>query len=207
MFEGCGGCCLGLLLIPLLCCALVGCAVIYVYTEGPEPPLSGNFKPQQAEAQSFQTAIDNAATMAGNQGWFYIQFNQRELSSWLALKGEDFAKEHDRSFPFKNVQVELADDKMTFYGELSRYRLKLPLRVVIKPGVDKQGQLDLKIDSVDFGGLRLPGFILDSVTNVLEDALMQPLKDRLDQTGRSYTLYEPSLNVSNGAFGIQGTAQ
>lgn len=207
MFEGCSGCCLGLILIPLLCCVLVGCAVIYVYSEGPEPPLSGNFKPQLAEAQTFQNVIDSAANQAVTQNWFVIQFNQRELSSWLALRGEDFAQEQDRSFPFENVQVKLEDGDMTFYGELSRYRLTLPLQVVIKPGVDKQGQLDLKIDSVDFGGLSLPGFILDGVTNVLEDALMQPLQDQLDQTGRSYALYEGSLSVDNGSFAVQGTVK
>jgi len=207
MFEGCSGCCIGLILIPLLCCALVGCAVIYVYSEGPEPPLSGTFKPQQAEAQAFQTAIDNAGNMAASQGWFYLQFGQRDLSSWLALKGEDFAAEHDRRFPFKNVQVKLDGGEMIFYGELSRSRLKLPVRVVMKPGVDKQGQFDLKIDSVDFGGLSLPGFILDSVTNVLEEALMQPVQDKLDQSGRSYSLYGPSMSVDNGTFAIQGTVQ
>src|SRR5512145_2884839 len=132
MIEGCGGCCLSLILIPLLCLAIVACGVIYVYTNGPEPPLSDRFKASSTDAQAFDAELQRAASQA-TSGWFYMQFTERQLSSWLALKGQDFAEEHDRSFPFEKVQVKLDGGKMIFYGELARYSINLPLRVTIKP--------------------------------------------------------------------------
>ncbi|MBI5959827.1 MAG: hypothetical protein HY866_13890, partial [Chloroflexi bacterium] len=204
MIEGCGGCCLSLILIPLLCLAIVACGVIYVYTNGPEPPLSDRFKASSAEAQAFDTAIQNAAnqitTGSFDGGGFVIQFDQRQMSSWLTLEGQDFAEDHDRSFPFENVQVKLDGGKMIFYGELARYRLNLPLRVTIKPDIDKDGKLKLKVESADFGGLNLPGVLLKEITRVLEDALMQPI----DDLGYSYTLFEQTLVIEDGVFSMQG---
>jgi hypothetical protein len=206
MFEGCGGCCLGLIVIVLLCCALAVCGVIYVATSGPVPPLSDHFKPIQAEAQAFEAALQNAANQAATGSWdngaFYITFTERQMSSWLALEGEQFAQDHDRRFPFENVQVKLDGGKMIFYGELGQSRIKLPLRVTIKPAIDSDGQLELKVESADFGGLQLPGVLLQEITRVLEDALTQPV----DDLGRSYTLFKETLVVDDGTFAVQGRA-
>lgn len=198
MFEGCGGCCLALILIPVLCCVMVACGVIYVYNNGPEPPLK-NFKPKQADAQAFDAEIQRATAQAAS-GWFYVNLTEQQMSSWLALKGENFAHTQNQKFPFKNVQVKLDNGKMIFYGELSRYSLKLPLRMTIKPGVDSKGKLSLKIETVDFGGLSVPGVLLKSVTRTLEDALVQPI----EASGHTYSLFAPTLVVANGVFQVQG---
>jgi uncharacterized protein YpmS len=190
-----------LILIPLACIALVACALIFVATAGPEPPLTDNFKPTTAEAAAFDAQINSATNDAQWSGGFTLTFAERQISSWMALEGEAFAEEHDYSFPFENVQVGLEDGELTFYGELKRGAVKVPVAVIVEPQVDRVGHLDFKIKTVDVGGLRLPGALLDSVTGQLKDKIRKPLED----VPGDYILNPASLAVETGVFVVQGS--
>lgn len=202
MFESCGGCCVALVVVPLLCCVLVVCGAIYVTTSGPEPPLSDRFRPSQAEADAFDYQIDTATNNARATGQFTLTFTERQISSWMALEGERFAEENDiGDFPFENVQVGLDDGEMTFFGDLAfGGGVHLPVEAVIEPSVDRAYHLDLDITSVDFGGLKLPGALVESVTDQLEEKLIQPIED----IGADYVLDPNSLRVQDGAFRVNG---
>jgi hypothetical protein len=201
MLEGCGGCCLTVVVIPLLCCGLLIGGVIYIYATAPDPPLTDNFKANLAEAQAFEAELARATNRATTQGVFDLNVNERYLSSWMALEGEDFADEHGHSFPFKNVQVGLDDGQITFYAELDRTDLiKLPLEVVLEPTVDDQGQLKFEIKEAHLSGLRVPNVILENVTGQFEDRLVQPF----DDLPGNYYVYENSIVVEDGAFILQG---
>jgi hypothetical protein len=201
MFESCGGCCVALVVIPLLCCALVVCGLIYVASTAPDPPLSDNFKANPAEAAAFDGQINLARNNAASGlGGFTLTFTERQISSWLALQGETFADEHDISFPFDNVQMGLEDGEMTFYGEVGTGRAKIPLEVVIKPEVDRANHLDLNVESVKFLGLKLPGALVDSVINQLEEKVIQPIED----VGTDYVLDPFSLSIRDGVFSVNG---
>jgi hypothetical protein len=199
MIEGCKGCCIAIFLIPVLCCALVTCAVIYVYTSGPIPPLSDRFQPSAADAQAFDNAITAASNDAQYSRGFTLLFSERQLSSWMALEGKQYADQNGYSFPFTKVQVGLNKGNMTFYGELTRSGLKLPVEVVIKPEVDGAGKLKLSITSVNIGGVKVPDFVLKTVTRELEDKLIGPI----DQAG-NYVLDPTSLSVNGGIFTVRG---
>jgi hypothetical protein len=199
MIEGCKGCCVAIFLIPVLCCALVACAVIYVYTSGPEPPLSSHFKPNAADALAFDNAIAAARNDAQVSRGFTLFFSEKQLSSWMALEGKQFADANGRSFPFTKVQVGLDNGNMTFYGELTRSSLTLPVEVIIKPEVDGAGKLKLAITSVDIGGVKAPDFVLKTVTRELEDKLISPF----EQVG-NYVLDPSSLSVNGGIFTVRG---
>ena len=198
--DHCSGCCLAIILIPLLCIALVACMVIYVISNAPDAPLSGHFSPSQAEAQALDSEIARATNQATSQGWFSLKFTERELSSWMALKGQDFADTHGYSFPFKDVQVGLSGGSMKFYGKLNYGRLSVPVLVTVKPKIDSAGQMAFDITSVDLGGVKAPDFVLKSVTRQLQDVLIQPF----DDLPGSYYLYQETLDVGNGSFAVQG---
>lgn len=200
MFEGCGGCCLAVILIPLLCVAVAACGIVYAATQGPEPPLSENFTASVADAQAFDTAINAATRDAQNTRGFTLTFNERQISSWLALEGEQFAEEQGSTFPFKNVQVGLDAGEMIFYGELQLSRIRLPLAVAIKPEVDRAGHLDFEITDADVGGIAAPTFALKVVTGQLEDKLVKPL----DDLQGDYVLDPNSLWVQDGVFSVRG---
>ena len=196
----CGGCCFGLTLILIVCCVVVGGTAYLVSTQGPQPPLSDNFKPSYPDAQAFQVAINNATSLAGSQGWFYLTFNQQQMSSWMALNGADFAAQHGHDFPFKNVQVKLDDGAMTFYGELGRSRLTIPLEATVTPKIDSAGKMTLDITSLNLGGLKVPDAVLSSIRTQFEDVLLQPF-DNLPGTP---FFYRESLNITGGTFNVQG---
>jgi uncharacterized protein YpmS len=199
MIEGCKGCCVAIILIPVLCCVLVACAAIYVYTSGPEPPLSSRFKPNAADAQAFDNAITSAQNDAQISRGFTLFFTEKQLSSWMALNGKQFADEHGHAFPFTKVQVGLDNGDMTFYGELTRSNLKLPVEVIIRPEVDGAGKLKLAITSVNIGGVKTPDFVLKTVSRALEDRLAGPF----EQVG-NYVLDPASLSVDGGIFTVRG---
>jgi uncharacterized protein YpmS len=194
MFEGCRGCCVSLVLVPLLFCALSVGLVIYIYATAPDPPLTDNFKAKQSEADAFDQIIDDATVSTGD---FLVQFNEREISSWMTLEGQDFAEKNDRRFPFKNIQVGLDDGKMTFYAELDTV-LDLAFEVVIEPEVDKNGKMEFDIDEAHLGGLRVPRVFLKGVTEALEDKLVEPFEDLGD-----YRI--TGLTVQDGFFSMNGS--
>jgi hypothetical protein len=197
----CGGCCFGLTLILIVCCVVVGGTAYVVSTQGPQPPLSNNFKPNAADAQAFQAALDNATSMANSGGWFYLQFTEQQMSSWMAINGADFAAEHGHNFPFKNVQVKLDNGEMTFYGELGRSLLTFPLKATVQPKIDSAGNMTLDITEVNVGGVRMPDAILSTISTQFQDVLLQPFNDL---PGTPY-FYQQSLVISGGTFSIQGT--
>ncbi len=200
MFEGCSGCCFGTGLILLLCCALAVCGAIYVISTAPDPPLSDKFKANSAEAAAFDAQINQATYDATYSGGFTLTFTERQISSWLALEGENFANEHGFSFPFENVQMGLDDGKMTFYGEVGSGRAKIPLVVILKPEVDRINHLNLDVDTVNVVGLKLPGALIDDIANQLEEKVIQPIEN----AGADYVLDSYSLSIQNGTFVVRG---
>lgn len=200
MFESCGGCCLSLILIPLLCLGLTACAVIYLVTLDVDTPLPANFQPSYVEAQQFDAAIKAAVNQAQAGGGWELSFTEQQVSSWMALRGADFADEHGHAFPFDKVQVGLDDGAMTFYAELETRFVSVPLQVVITPKVTPTGQLDFEISEVRVADVGAPDFVVQSVKAQFEEALTQPLED----LPGNYFIYPQSLVVDNGDFRVQG---
>lgn len=200
MFESCGGCCLALVLIPLLCIGAIVLGVYYVNTQGPDAPLSDRFRANPAEAQALDNEIARATNDARSMRWFALSFTERQLSSWLALEGQDFAEAQGHSLPFRNMQVGLDDGQMTFYGEIEQVGLAVPLAVVIEPKANRDNQIELDIVSANVGGLRVPDFVLENVQAQLTDRLIKPF----DDLPGSYFIYPESLSIQDGVFVVQG---
>lgn len=200
MFEGCSGCCLSVILIPLLCLGLIACVVIYAATSDSGTPVSSAFKPSLTESLAFERAIDDAIAQARSQGWWALKFTEREISSWMALEGKAFAEEHGHVYPFTDAQVKLDDGEMRFYADVEVRFLKMPLKVFIKPGVDVAGKITLDITKVDVAGIGVPDFVVQTVKAQFEDVLVRPFED----LPGSYFLYQQSLIVDNGTFEVQG---
>ncbi|MBN1200593.1 MAG: hypothetical protein JXJ20_01935 [Anaerolineae bacterium] len=203
MLDECRGCCLAAVVIPLLCCGLMVCGVIYILASAPEPPISENFQASQADAQAFDYAITSVQNQAGFQNQFILTFTEKQISSWMTLEGQDFADERGYSFPFEDIQVGLEDGQMTFYANFTNAGIELPLEIIIEPKIDERGHLQMEIDSAHVGGITLPGIVLDSITDQVETSITRAFDD-LD---RDYVLYEPTLAVDNGTFAVQGSLQ
>jgi len=200
MFEGCSGCCLSIILIPLLCVGLVACGAIYVATNAPGAPLGSRFAPSPAEAQAFDDEVARAVNQASQGGWFSFKFTERELSSWMALRGKAYAEQQGHVFPFEETQVGLNGGAFTFYGKLRQSRFALPVAVKVEPRINGVGHVEFDITSVDVGGVRAPDFVLRTVSDQLQDVLMRPF----DELPGDYVLWAPTLRVQDGTFEVQG---
>lgn len=204
MFETCGGCCVLLILVPLVCCVLGGGVVMYVNANAPEPPISENFTASRAEAQAFDAEIQRAKTMAttNTSGWFTVTFTERQVSSWLEYEGATLADDENNVFPFHDIQVGLDDGQMTFYGKMDR--LDLPVEVVLTPVISGDGAMEFEITSVDVGGLGLPGVLLDSVSDQFRDMVIKPFDDL---PGDALYFDAQSFYLDDGTFIVQGLAR
>ncbi len=193
MGGDCRGCCLALLLIPVLCCVMGACAVIYVYTSSPEPPVASEFKASQPEADNFvlETSVSGIQSRGGA-----VIFSEREISSWVALHGEQFYADRGNSYPFKNVQVGLDNGVMSFYAEYNRYGLSVPLTVEIKPAISSEGRLSLDIKSASIADIHAPQFVLNRATSQLEDWLTEPFQELQQRV----VLDPNTLLIEDGSF-------
>ncbi len=200
LLEGCGGCCLSIVLIPLLCCGLAVGALIYIDQNAPAPPVTRNFTPSASDAQAFEDEINRATNQAASARWFYITVYERQLSSWMALEGKAFADENGHAFPFEDVQVGLDGGLITFYGKLSRYGVDVPITVAVKPQIDAEGNVTLDIDAANIDGLSVPNFVLNNVAAQLDDALVRPFRE-LNGTA---VFYGDTLSIQNGQLSLQG---
>lgn len=198
MFDNCRGCCAAVVLIPILCCVLAVGAVIVVYSNAPEPPIRKDFKPSRTQAQEFENALAKSGTASG--GVFTLTFRQEQISSWMSYKGNDFAEEKGYDFPFKDIQIALDDGLFTFYGKFTQSGLDVPIKVVAKPKVNSDSHLEFDITEAHFGGLTVPGRVLDSVSRQLENTLTQTIAD----VGSDYVLYSDTLYVDNTIFSVRG---
>lgn len=201
MPDGCRGCCMMILLVPLMICVLIVCVAVYMINNSTDTPLGGSFKPSVSEAVAFDNEIARASNTAASERWFALRFTESQLSSWMSLEGQEFADQHGYPFPFEDLQVGIDGGRMTFYGNVTYYNLGVPLQIVIEPKVDSRGHIDFDIHDADWGGVPLPGFVLDSVTDQIESKLFEAIKSLPD----GYRLYPETLTVNAGVFEVQGT--
>lgn len=201
MFESCGGCCLSLALIPLLCICLAACGVIYVTTATmPEPPVDQAYQPIPIEATNFEQKVTNMQNLAQGGGRFLLEFSQRELSSWLNLKALSLIGVVDNALTLENAQAKIDDNTITFYAEFTDLGVEIPLELVIQPKIDLNNHLALDITEANVAGVGMPDIVLQQIINTFEDALTKPLNDL--RLGYSIT----ELQVDNGQFRLRGQA-
>lgn len=197
--EGCRGCCWAVVLIPLLCITFTACAWIYISTNQGDPPL-GDFEVNRQQADAFDQEVRRATNQAAAGGFFTFRVFEEQISSWAALEAEEFVSGLGYDFPFENAQIALDPGRMTFYGELIQSGIALPLEVVIVPGIDADGHLDLDIDEASLIGLQLPDWAIRSVTDEIERGLLNSIED----LPGDYQLYD--VRVTDETFDMQGVA-
>ena len=197
MFEGCSGCCLTIVLVPLLCICLAACGLIYISTSSPDAPVNANFVADQAYATNFSQKIDSLKR-TGRNSEFSLEFNEAEISSWIALEELEVVGLGDGTLPFENAQVGLQDGEMTFYGVVTDLGVDIPVELGIKPAVDEYAHLTLDITRASVGGVNMPDVILQHVINEFDDLLVEPL----NELPNNYQITE--LRIEDGQFVLRG---
>jgi len=97
--------------------------------------------------------------------------------------------------------VGIRGGRLIFFGKVNYYDMNVPLKIDIEPRVDSAGHIDFSIHTAQWGGIPLPGFALDSITDQIEDKLFEAIRS----LPSGYRLIPETLKAENGIFEVQGT--
>lgn len=181
------------LALVFLLTAMLACAL----PSNPQPPLP-SLTPSTAGADAFEKAFQDAVSQSKN-GAFTVIIKQEDLSSWLALRAPDLAKQQGYEWPLKNVQAGLSDGKITLYGILSVKNVpETAIQLVVTPSIDAQGQIAIKIESGQLGIVGVPA----DLTQNLSKTVQQTLTNQLAQLKGKYKL--TALTIKDGVLTLTG---
>jgi len=122
--------------------------------------------PVSTEAMNeLQSAIQTAEAAGAESGQITLVINESQLSSYLAEK----LKTQSDSL-ITNPQVYLQDGQIQVYGTAQQGYLQANIEIVVKAGVDEQGQLKIEITSADFGPLPVPAGLQETVSSTIQEA-------------------------------------
>ncbi len=186
-----------LTLIGVLSVAVLACNLNL--PEPPKPPIQA-FAPSEAEATAFEQNFAGAIKTAAEKGGpFTITINQRQLSSWLALRAANYARQQGYTIPVKDMQAALDNGKITLYGVVSQQNVpETSAEVTFTPSIDAQGQLAVDIGSARFGIVGVPNDLLANLTKTIKDTL----NSQLASIKGRYRL--TALTISGGNLSVTG---
>jgi hypothetical protein len=183
------------LMLPLLM-GVLACTI--TPPSPPKPPLSG-FSPSLQEATAFEQSFQSALQNAAQSGTFTVTVTQNQLSSWLALRGPEYAKAQGYDVPVKDVQAALDGGRITLYGVINQPNVPdTPAQIVFTPSIDADGQLAVKVESSQVGVVGVPASVTDNLTKTIRDSL----ESQLGQVKGRYRLTR--LTLSGGSLTVSG---
>lgn len=194
---GCFGGCVGLLVALGGVAAVLILGVYWWATSTPKPPRP-NYTPNAVEAQNFENKIQTASSSASRSGVFNVTVTEGEASSWLTLRAPAVV---NSSLPLENMQVIFRNERAQVYGELDTGIGMAGVLIGFDLRVNNDGKLQVEIDSIDAGGISVPGAVRDELNNQIQSIIEGEIRD-LGSTA-DYTI--TSLRVSDGQLAIRGT--
>jgi hypothetical protein len=186
---------LGIILSVFLLCLIAILLVSFFYiSQGNPSPLDENFTPDSDQAKEFEEAYD-VAVASGKS--FTITVTDEQLASWLDLRYERATSEEIENIELlddlpvkftklKNIQVAFEDDQqLAMYAQVS-VPIGEPLGLLLraKLEIDDNGQLEVKVNRAQVGGISVDDNVRKQLAEPIKDALTQ----RLTPDDREYQL-------------------
>lgn len=136
----------------------------------------------------------NAIKNAGPNGEVTVVMTEEQLTSYVAVK---LAQEPD--VPLENIQIFLRDGQMTLTGDAKVGALTAKASLAVEVTVDAEGKLKAEITDADFGPVPVPGDMLTSLNEALQDSLTEEL------TINSTEITIQSIAIADGKMSFSGT--
>ena len=182
---------LSLVLTSLACTIFVG---------GPDysslPPI-----PVSADAvQSIQEELKRAIEAGAQTGVVTINLTEPQITSYLAarLQSDPSLQQSDKKPLIIDPQVYLRDGQMQIYGKTQQGIFVANIGIIVKVGVDQNGQPLIDVTSVDFGPFPAPEGLKNALTAMVKEAYTGSLGPVA--TG----LRIESISIANGVMTITG---
>jgi hypothetical protein len=182
---------LSLVLTSLACTIFVG---------GPDysslPPI-----PVSAEAaESIKEELRRAFEAGAETGIITININEPQITSYLAarMQTDPSLQQSDQKPLITNPQVYLRDGQMQIYGRSQQGIFAANIGIIVKVGVDTDGQPLIEITSADFGPFPAPEGLKNALTAMIKEAYTGSLGPVA--TG----LRIETISIANGVMTITG---
>jgi hypothetical protein len=182
---------LSLVLTSLACTIFVG---------GPDysslPPI-----PVSAEAaESIKEELRRAFEAGAQTGVVTININEPQITSYLAarMQTDPSLQQSDQKPLITNPQVYLRDGQMQIYGTTQQGIFAANIGIIMKVGVDADGQPLIEIVSADFGPFPAPEGLKNALTAMIQEAYTGSLGPVA--TG----LRIETISIANGVMTITG---
>ena len=182
---------LSLVLASLACTISVG---------GPDysglPPI-----PVSAEAaESLKEEIRRAFEAGAETGVVTINITEPQITSYLAarMQTDPSLQQPDKKPLITDPQVYLRDGQMQIYGKTQQGIFAANIGIIVKVGVDANGQPLIEIVSADFGPFPAPEGLTSAITAMIKEAYTGSLGPVA--TG----LRIESISISGGVMTITG---
>lgn len=182
---------LSLILTSLACTIFVG---------GPDysslPPI-----PVSAEAaESIKEELRRAFEAGAETGVITININEPQITSYLAarMQTDPSLQQSDQKPLITNPQVYLRDGQMQIYGRTQQGIFAANIGIIVKVGVDTDGQPLIEIVSADFGPFPAPDGLKNALTAMITEAYTGSLGPVA--TG----LRIETISIANGVMTITG---
>jgi hypothetical protein len=171
-----------------------------IFVGGPDysslPPI-----PVSAEAAaSIQDELKRAFEEGAQTGVVTINFTEPQLTSYLAqrMQTDPSLQQSDKKPLIMDPQVYLRDEQMQIYGKTQQGIFTANIGIIVKVGVDTNGQPLIDITSADFGPFGAPEGLKSAITAMIKEAYTGSLGPVA--TG----LRIESISIANGIMTITG---
>ncbi len=171
-----------------------------IFVGGPDysslPPI-----PVSAEAaQSIQDELKRAFEAGAQTGVVTINLTETQITSYLAerMQTDPSLQQSDKKPLITDPQVYLRDEQMQIYGKTQQGIFTANIGIIVKVGVDANGQPLIEITSADFGPFPAPEGLKSALTAMIKEAYTGSIGPVA--TG----LRIESISIANGVMTITG---
>ncbi len=151
-------------------------------------------------AASIQDELKRAFEAGAQTGEVTINFTEPQLTSYLAqrIQTDPNLQQSDKKPLITDPQVYLRDGQMQIYGKTQQGIFAANIGIIVKVGVDANGQPLIDITSADFGPLDVPEGLKSAITAMIKEAYTGSLGPVA--TG----LRIESISIVNGIMTVTG---
>ncbi len=171
-----------------------------IFVGGPDfsslPPI-----PVSADAaKSIQDELKRAFEAGAQTGVVTINLTETQITSYLAerMQSDPSLQQSDKKPLITDPQVYLRDGQMQIYGKTQQGLFTANIGIIVKVGVDANGQPLIEITSADFGPFPAPEGLKSAITAMIKEAYTGSIGPVA--TG----LRIGSISIANGVMTITG---
>ncbi len=145
--------------------------------------------------QDLQSTLEASVTVAPEQSTVTVVLTEQDLTAYIRQ-----SLSTEAGVPLQNAAISLQNGKLTLTGQYAQDFLTADVVVVMVPFVTSNGEVQVTVESADFGPIPVPDSMKDSMTAAINEQLSKSLAPAT--TG----VLVQNVVIASGTMTISGTA-